>query len=154
MTDYKTDGFFPEKWKDDRLKSYFTNRSVSIFKATSSADAALALTVTAGYSTVAAAAAADGDKHLAEAVCDGTETTMLISYRKNTDAGSFDIYLNGVKDNQATVDTYAAAGADATVSVTLSTAPRKGYNRIELRVNGKNAASTDYVLNIYRIMLY
>jgi hypothetical protein len=154
MTDYK-DATFMQRHEDlDKILKYFAQRAINIWKVTNSSDVVIAFNSITGAITVNTTNANDGDKYLAEAYCDNSETIMNVIYEKNSFTGKFDVYLNGIKDNGATIDTYGASSSAANSEITLSTKPMKGYNRIELRVNGKNASSSDYVLRIYQISLY
>lgn len=107
---------------------------------------------------IAAANAADGDKYYAEFCLSGTETLLSIGINKNTYTGKFDLYVNGVKDDMATYDTYAASNTWTYTQVTLCAATlatiKAGYNQIELRVNGKNASSSDYSLRLGHLSFY
>lgn len=125
---------------------FFLSRFANLAKSTTSAGVLLAIgqNVNGRFSN----AAADGDKHYLYFLCDGTETKLEITTRKITVAGKWDIYVNGVLDSSG-YDDYAAAAADISREITLSEPIRPGMNTVELRLNGKNAASGGYYISIY-----
>lgn len=92
--------------------------------------------------------AADGDKLQMFFICDGTETKLEISTRKQAQFGIFDLYINGVLDSSG-YDDYAAVDGDIHREITLTQTIVPGMNTIELRVNGKNAASSGYFIEVY-----
>ena len=96
--------------------------------------------------------AEDGDRLQAEFLARGTELYISIGLSKMAWGGKFDLYVNGVLDTSGT-DTYAASPADYIRFITLTEPILPGYNIIELRVNGKNAASGGYIINTYGISL-
>lgn len=132
-------------------------RFSNVHKALNSSDTLIPILHYA-YDVVASADANDGDKYIAEFYLEGNETTLSIGYNKNTSRGQFDIYVNGVKDDQATVDTYNGSAADSGLTVVLCAATlatiQPGRNTVELRVNGKNVASTDYAIACYGMSFY
>lgn len=91
---------------------------------------------------------ADGDKYQMFFICDGTETLLEITNRKASSEGIFDLYVNGVLDSSG-YDDYAAVSADVNREITLTQPVRIGMNTIELRVNGKNVAASEYRVAVY-----
>ncbi len=96
--------------------------------------------------------AANGDKFYAFFYCDGTETTLDMTTRGDTATGKFDLYVNGILDSSG-YDEYLAAAAIVDHHIVLSQPIVKGNNEISLHVNGKNAASTDYFIQIFGMSL-
>jgi len=88
---------------------------------------------------------ADGNKYFLYFMADGTETQLQITTLKGTDAPKWDLYVNGVLDSSG-YDDYANPAANISRPITLTQPIINGKNTIELRINGKNAASTDYLL--------
>ncbi len=90
----------------------------------------------------------DGDKYFAWFYLEGNETKLEISVRKESDKGIFDLYINDVLDSSG-YDLYAATGAAAYYEITLAHSVNIGSNKVEIRVNGKNVASSAYQMGIY-----
>ena len=72
----------------------------------------------------------------------------MIGTEKDVNCGIFDLYINDVLDSSG-YDDYAAVAADIARTITLTQPLRKGWNKITLKINSKNAASVDYFLNVY-----
>jgi len=86
-------------------------------------------------------------------LADGTETRIAIGTRKDGDCGVFDLWINDVLDSSG-YDDYAAVAADITRIITVTQPIRKGWNKIVLKMNGKNAASAAFSLNVYGIGVF
>ena len=91
---------------------------------------------------------ANGDRFQIFFVCDGTETKLELGNRKDVDCGIFDLYVNGVLDSSG-YDDYIAVLEEVYREITLTQPIKKGLNTIELRVNSKNVASSNYKLKIW-----
>jgi hypothetical protein len=104
--------------------------------------------IASSYERITAASANDGDRYFWYVMALGNETKLFCYFAKMADSGIADLYLNGVLDT-AGFDLYAAALAAYLVSITLTTKPKPGLNTFEMRINGKNAASSDYCLQMY-----
>ena len=76
-----------------------------------------------------------------------TETKLELGNRKDVDCGIFDLYVNNVLDSSE-YDDYIAVLEEVYREITLTQPIKKGLNTIELRVNGKNVASSNYVINL------
>lgn len=96
--------------------------------------------------------AANGDYMTFTMYCAGTETHLEISIYKSVSRGIFDIYINGILDSSG-YDTYAASGSASILDVLLSQPIIAGWNTIVFKVNGKNASSSGYYINIYGVRL-
>lgn len=98
-----------------------------------------------------------GSPHLGEAVfdllCEGNETHLIVGTKKTSNDGIFDVYVNNVLDSSG-YDDYNATDANTTRNITLIQPIRKGWNEIKLKLNGKNAASTNYGIDVYGIAVY
>jgi len=88
---------------------------------------------------------ADGDRIQMFFMCDGTETKFELGTEKHTTRGIFDLYVNGILDSSG-YDDYAAGSTDSFRDITLTEPIVKGSNMVELRINGKNASSTNYLI--------
>lgn len=93
------------------------------------------------------AVAADGDRMQMFFYARGDETILDISTDTNTTRAIWDLYVNGVLDSSG-YDDYAAAAGHQQRHITLTRPIVAGYNVIELRANGKNALSTDYIIAV------
>lgn len=93
---------------------------------------------------------ADGDRIFMYVVCDGDETVLDLGTEKGSFAGIFDLYINNVLDSSG-YDDYAAATAAVFRRITLTESIKRGLNTIELRVNGKNASSSNYYILVYGV---
>lgn len=91
---------------------------------------------------------ANGDRLQMFFYARGTEVELNISTYKYGDAGIWDLYVNGVLDSSG-YDDYAAGHSANTRRITLTERIRRGYNVIEVRVNGKNASSSGYVVGVH-----
>jgi len=76
-----------------------------------------------------------------------TETKLELGNRKDVDCGIFDLYVNNVLDSSE-YDDYIAVLEEVYREITLTQPIKKGLNTIELRVNGKNVASSNYAINL------
>ena len=94
------------------------------------------------------AIAADGDKHEITLICDGTETNINITTYGSTDCGSFKIKINDVYNTATIYEDYLAVGAFINRTIAIVEPLKNGGNIITLELNGKNAASTDYAINL------
>jgi len=86
-------------------------------------------------------------------ILDGTETHLVIGTVVGPLKPIWDLYINGVFDSSG-YDDYAASSDDKTTDVTVTQPLRKQHNEIMIKINGKNASSTAYDLNIYGIGAY
>jgi len=91
---------------------------------------------------------ANGDRFQLFHLCAGTETKLNLSTYKHNNCGIFDLYVNGVLDS-AGYDDYSSVAISVHRDITLTRPIVPGLNTIEFRVNGKNASSTNYLLQIY-----
>lgn len=94
----------------------------------------------------------DGDRLQSFFVCRGDETKLSIGCSIFTSSGIFDIYVNDVLDSSG-YDNYNGTTSTLQRYITLTLRIVKGKNVIELRVNGKNALSTNYTVNVFGISL-
>lgn len=78
--------------------------------------------------------------------------TLYIHCRKETTAGKIDIYLDDVSVATAQ-DLYAAAGAAFVLAVTGVVVTGSGYHKLRIKINGKNASSSDYTFGCYSITM-
>jgi len=101
-----------------------------------------------GTTTRTAGAGANGDRIQIFMVARGNETTLNLGTHGLTISGIFDVYINGVLDS-AGYDDYLAVPAEIHRIIALTQPIRKGYNVIELRLNGKNALSTGWYVYVY-----
>lgn len=90
----------------------------------------------------------DGDRLQLFFLSYGNEATLTIGTATSSTRGIFDLYVNGVLDSAGYDDYAAVAGANYR-HIILAQPIRVGQNIIELRVNGKNAASTGYYVAVY-----
>jgi len=90
---------------------------------------------------------ANGDIFQMFFMCINNETKLEIGTHKQSDCGIFDLYVNNVLDSSG-YDDYAAAGIFIGREITLTQPIKKGYNIIEMKVNSKNGASTDYRVGV------
>jgi hypothetical protein len=98
-----------------------------------------------------AANANDGDTFRAGFwIADGSYTLYLHG-RVQTDAGKVDIYVDEVLQTSAQ-DWYAASAANNQQSCVISVVG-SGYHVLKIKVNGKNASSSDYTFNIYSAVI-
>lgn len=105
------------------------------------------------YTVSSADSGANGDKYfLYFYTPTGTETIIEISTLKAPSAGKWDLYVNGSVDTTG-YDDYAAADAPVIRRITLSSSLLVGENLVELRVNGKNGASSGYYINVFGVSI-
>ncbi len=81
-------------------------------------------------------------------ICNGTETRLELAMSKNSGSAIFDLYVNDVLDSSA-YDNYGSLAVILYREILLSRPIVAGLNVIELRVNGKNALSSNYFMNTY-----
>lgn len=93
------------------------------------------------------ASAANGDRLQTFFYARGTETLLDITTMTATNAGKWDLYVNGVLDTSA-YDEYSGSSAYLSRSITLTQPIVAGYNLIEIRVNGQNGSSSGYNINV------
>lgn len=91
---------------------------------------------------------ADGDRLQLFFVCDATETLLEISTLRGTLKGIWDLYVNGILDSSG-YDDYGAISLPLHREITLNQPIVARVNTIELRVNGRNALSTNYYLEVF-----
>jgi hypothetical protein len=121
-----------------------TQRYSNVYKVVTSVGGAKIIVVTQyGRTTLSAQ---DGNIHYIEITAFGGEGLLNLSTYVDTNKGKFDLYINGVLDSS--YDDYAASPAFLTRMIGMTTVFKKGYNLIELRVNGQNAASSGYYLSV------
>jgi len=89
----------------------------------------------------------NGDKLQMFFICDGTETKLDMYSVLDINCGIFDLYINNVLDSSS-YDEYAAVLAGLDREITLTQPIKNGLNTIELRVNSKNVASSNYAINL------
>lgn len=89
--------------------------------------------------------AADGDRLQMFHDGIGNETVLDLGTYKTSGNGIFDIYINGILDSSG-YDDYNATSTNTLRNITLTRPIVQGKNTIELRVNGKNALSSGYVV--------
>ena len=94
----------------------------------------------------------DGDHLYTFVYATGSETTLTIGGTKTANSGIFDLYIDGVLDS-AGYDLYAAVTASVRHNIVLANPLNHGYHTIEFRVNGKNGASGDYIVQTYGMRL-
>lgn len=94
----------------------------------------------------------NGDKYIVYALCMGDETQLEASFYYFSDEGIWDLYINDVLDSSG-YDAYTGGGTDMQIRVTLANPLPAGINKIELRINGKNALSNNYFLRVYGMRL-
>ncbi len=70
---------------------------------------------------------------------------LSIVYVKKSNAGKLDVYANNTLISSAN-DLYAAANTYSQVISIPVTFPTPGWNKIKLKVNGKNASSSNYAM--------
>lgn len=99
----------------------------------------------ATYKAASAANSADGDTvDFSFAIKAGTYTLTILGL-KDSDAGKTDGYIDGATSTSWTGDDWYAASATANSTFTHSvTFTVGGRHTVRLKVNGKNAASSDY----------
>lgn len=98
----------------------------------------------------------DGYEIYADLLLDGSETHLVIGTSIGATRPKWDIYINTVLDGVGggQYDDYNASTDDLTRDITVTQPFRKGWNEIKLKVNGKNASSTAYDLNLYGVGAY
>lgn len=94
------------------------------------------------YQTIAA----NGDRMQVFLYARGNETILDLTTYRSTNRAIWDLYVNDVLDS-AGYDDYGAAAATFR-HIVLTQPIKSGYNVLEFRANGKNAASTDYYIAI------
>lgn len=100
-----------------------------------------------------AAYANNGDYGNIYFILDGDETKLHLLGKKGTSGAKIDVYLNGSLDTQG-IDLYAAAPEEYEAVITLNTACVVGMNIVKLKVNTKNASSSDYTVQIREAVMY
>lgn len=90
----------------------------------------------------------NGDRCQLAFICVGNETQLTLGTLKNPNTGIFDLYVNDVLDSLG-YDEYAVTSTNTSRYITLTQPIRSGQNTIELRVNEKNVASSDYYVIVY-----
>ncbi len=95
----------------------------------------------------------DKEELIAEVIADGTETSILIGTYKSTDRGIYDLYINDTLDSSG-YDDYAASAVELTRQILLTVPLRRGWNKISLKLNSKNASSSDYLLGVLGIAVF
>jgi hypothetical protein len=95
---------------------------------------------------------ADGDNiSYAVSLAKGTYTLKILGYRA-TNRGICDVDID--EDEVAEIDTYGAADENHIWSQTGITISSSGLKTLKLRIDGKNASSTDYYISISMMVLY
>lgn len=97
--------------------------------------------------STSAANAADGDTFDAMAWIEGGTYTLKIHGRKETTAGKFDVYIDGVLASSGN-DAYASA-ANFMFSISDVAISGSGYHTIRIKINTKNGSSSDYTFGCY-----
>lgn len=95
-----------------------------------------------------ASPAVDGDCFQLFFCARGNEVWFSISTYTNLNRPIWDLYVNGILDS-AGYDDYTPAAGIQRRYIALTQPIREGYNIIELKVNGKNGASTGFILSVY-----
>lgn len=80
----------------------------------------------------------------------GTYTLYVLGYT-NTTAGIADYYIDGVE--VGSLDWYGGSSTDVLKSVTGIVVDNPGTVFFNVKIDGKNASSTDYILDMQQIML-
>lgn len=93
---------------------------------------------------------ANGDRIQMFFIADGTETKLTLGQYKTASSGIFDLYVNGVLDSSG-YDNYSSSGVIIQRQITPTQPIVAGLNTIEMRVNGKNASSTNYGISTYGV---
>jgi len=91
---------------------------------------------------------ANGDIIQSFLIGDLTETYLYFSMVKGPEEAIFDLYFNEILI-QAGIDNYSASSVTVERRYDISAHGKAGKNIVEFRVNGKNAASTDYFITTY-----
>jgi hypothetical protein len=98
-----------------------------------------------GASMLPGSEAADGDYYICNVMLAPGTYTWLVNYAKGTSFGKVDLYIDGVKVNSTTLDMYASSASYANDwSVTSIAISTYMVHEIKLVINGKNASSSDY----------
>lgn len=96
--------------------------------------------------------AADGDEYYFYPLLEAGTYEILIVGTKYTYYGISDLYVNGIEEGS--FDWYASSQANnvefLTTGITISTS---GRQEIKIKVDGKNASSSDYVLGIGMVFI-
>lgn len=104
--------------------------------------------ITGAYSGPDPVGSSDGDYVTMKVYKTRSESVLYLGYRKSTNMGIFDLYVNGVLDSSG-YDAYRNSGADAVAKITLTHALLSGWNNIILKINGKHESATAYGIGIY-----
>lgn len=91
-------------------------------------------------------APANGDKMQLLFYAVGNETMLDISTHRNTDRAIWDLYVNGIQDS-GPYDDYGTSLMNVR-HITLTQPIKTGFNVLEIRINGKNAASSAYYVAV------
>lgn len=82
----------------------------------------------------------------------GNETTVTILHHTSSDRPIFDLYINDVLDSSG-YDQYSASDVHNLITVTPINTINRGWNKITLKCNGKNASSTGYKMYVAGVRL-
>lgn len=104
------------------------------------------------YSGANTGTSSDGDYAVARVYATGFETVLYIGTRKASVFGVFDLYINDVLDSSG-YDLYASTSVDSVLIITLTIPLARGWNQIKIKMNGKNAASSNYGFGCYGVRL-
>lgn len=105
-----------------------------------------------GSSYTQAVVSEDGDRFQCFFLADGTETRYSLHHITNPDSGIFDVYINGTLAD-AGKDNYSVGYSSINRSLLTNGLIVPGANLIEMRVNGKNPASTGYTCATYAVSI-
>ena len=95
-----------------------------------------------------AATPADHDWLTVYPCCTGDEAVLLLATLATPSTGRFNVLLNGAQASPTLFDDYAAVNALVHRSITLTEDVLPGTNRLDFYVNGHNAASANYYLQL------
>jgi hypothetical protein len=91
--------------------------------------------------------AADGDNLFCYFSCVGNESLLELRTFKNTTSGIFDIYINELLHSSG-YDDYNATGIAINREINVANKISRGNNVIKIKINGKNALSSNYNIQV------
>jgi len=146
-----SNGLYPTEvnlWGNDVTTQNSAGAGVTTYKVV---DTAQYFNYVAG---IANADANDGDKYIwngwtAKA---GTYTLTYLG-RRGTSLGKFDVYIDDVLVSGASTDSYGSLSNNLTLTVASLDIAYGGVHKLEIRVNGKHASSSDYTLLVTKLNL-
>lgn len=93
----------------------------------------------------------DGDSMTWEVLLDSGTWAIDLIYARSNNLGKVDVILGGVTTGN--IDQYGAYTENVVSTITGITVATAGHYDLTLQVNGKNASSSDYVMNANLITL-